>query len=143
MSFSQSSENIQVSSTAVVGPPANEYSLPAGIITTSKIIKKDNNKTNKHNIASKPRSLTTTTSSNDKGPAAQLTHYNRVSLKRTRGSYIKAVTSSQKVYGQDTTNNIEYIVSQITNGNIEQALVDRKEVSSINRESITIIIFSL
>lgn len=60
---------------------------------------------------------------------ASLTHYNRLSLKK-RGSYIKAVTASQKKHGEAATDN------QISSEEIEEehqsimtALSERKEVN--------------
>lgn len=55
------------------------------------------------------------------GPTA-LSHYNRVSLKKNRGSYIKAVTASQQIHPNISTDNEEEHITVIT------ALSERKEV---------------
>ena len=65
-----------------------------------------------------------------KGPQ-QLTHYNRVSLKKHRQSYEKAVTSSQRKYSENTSGKgTPEIYQHLQNSNcdVTQALAERKEV---------------
>ena len=65
-----------------------------------------------------------------KGPQ-QLTHYNRVSLKKHRQSYEKAVTSSQRKYSENTSGKgTPEIYQHLQNSNcdVPQALAERKEV---------------
>ena len=101
---------------------------------------------NGEQMMSKPRSLTyvkrnkkqsggktstSTTTLCAAGPE-QLAHYNRVSLNKTRGSYIKAVTSSQIKYeevghGPPKTSSI-FSQVQSQSDVVLQALSDRKEV---------------
>lgn len=65
-----------------------------------------------------------------KGPQ-QLTHYNRVSLKKHRQSYEKAVTSSQRKYSENTSGKgTPEIYQHLQNSNcdVTQALAERKEI---------------
>ena len=65
-----------------------------------------------------------------KGPQ-QLTHYNRVSLKKHRQSYEKAVTSSQRKYSENTSDKgTPEIYQHLQNSNcdVTQALTERREV---------------
>ena len=116
-----------------------EYSLPAGIISRHVTSRASGNKQQStsepldEQSLSKPRSISQAAC----GPQ-QLVHYNRVSLKRTRGSYIKAVTSSQRIYKggeKEETENIfpktsvdVFFETERRSGTILQALSDRKEV---------------
>ncbi len=88
-------------------------------------------KRNKKQSGGKTTNKTSTTILSAAGPE-QLAHYNRVSLKKTRGSYIKAVTSSQIKYAEighgppKTSDILSQVQSQ--SNMVLQALSDRKEV---------------
>lgn len=109
------------------GRTSPSMSVPVGIITYA-TSRRSSKKTNKlptviaeHQPESIPRSLTS-------GPE-QLPHYNRVSKKRTRNSYIKAVTSSQKVTDKpkDSFTNLYEAILRDGEG-IAQTLSERREV---------------
>ena len=144
MSLSKSSEDLvdAANKSPVSKTKDLEYSIPAGIIShsTSRKSKKQTSSNDKHldneekvdRPLSKPRPLSQNRVSS--GPE-QLTHYNRVSLKRSRGSYLKAVTASQRVHCKeaDSVSALD-IFAQVESqtGSIIQALADRREVSQCN-----------